>query len=77
MGCALAKVTLELDSEEAGFLDDILSWWLDGYEDAKEQTISDPGIGNFEDLQTLAHSLTTQQAMVVAMRYKLRDVAHE
>jgi hypothetical protein len=68
--------TLELDDEQVRYLDDVLSIWIDGYEDAKESATTDPMIQQLDEFMQLSGGLVEQEAIARAIRERLRENAH-
>lgn len=64
---------LELSEEEKEYLDDILTIWIDGYEEAQQEVLRDPLVKSFEELTSSAGGLKEQEVMAVQIREKIRE----
>lgn len=64
-------VTLELSSEEAKFVGDLLDWWEAGIDEAVELTTNDRTINDVEQLTDLVSGLTGQRSACSSIREKL------
>ena len=63
---------LELGDDEVEYLQDILTIWLDGYEEAENEALRDPLIESFEDLTASAASLSEGRRMAEDMLERLK-----
>lgn len=66
--------TIELTDDECGYLHDILTMWIDGYEDANQRQLTDEAVPDFETLLQLSSGLSEQEDLARKIRSKLESV---
>ena len=67
--------TLTLPREDYVLLNTVLEAWLEGYGDAKEQTIEDHSIDEPEDLLALMHGLDTEFSRLTRIKDRVWNLA--
>lgn len=65
--------TVELSEEEKDYLDDILTIWIDGYEEAQQEVLRDPLVKSFDDLTSSSGNLKEQELLAIQIREKIRE----
>jgi len=69
------KVLLTLSHEEAGYVRDILDWWLDGYEGATNDVINDPSHVSPEEMLEMVDSMVESHDLAAQLKLRLDRVA--
>lgn len=60
--------TIHLTDEQAAYLQDVLDFWVDGYGDSYQATLSDPTFDDPEQLLEAVSGLNEQVQLAVEIR---------
>jgi hypothetical protein len=61
----------ELTNQEREFLQDIVTWWLDGIDDATEDVITDDSIDDVDQFVHAVQGMKDQKAIALSIKGKL------
>jgi hypothetical protein len=65
---------VDVTKDEAELLEMFLDWWLDGYEDAENETIADHAIETPEELLALMATYAKDKTVGEGLKDKLQEV---
>lgn len=65
------QITINLSKEEAVFIHDVLTFWMDGMASSKEDTLKDLAIDTVEELSDLYGGLIEQEQTASAIINRL------
>lgn len=70
-----SRVVLTLSHEEASYLKDIIDWWLDGFEQATNDVITDPTLESPEQMLELVDGMVETHDLAAIIKARLDRVA--